>query len=69
MNDKVEKIKYVELRMMEFEIGTFNVSFCFSLIESSSEVNIYLNRVELKELRNIIHNALIELNELLDYED
>ncbi len=61
-------MSHIDIGAMKTENGNYHV--CLEVYEARStlNMNILMSRDELKELRNSIHNILIDLNMELGYE-
>lgn len=60
---------YIEISACNKPEGNYHVLVSIYLDKSFSETHVTMTRDELKELRNMTHNALLDLNQELNYED
>ncbi len=61
-------MSHIDIGATLSEDGTYHCSVEVYQGETATFMNITLTRYELKELRNSLHNALIDLNMELGYE-
>ena len=59
---------YIEISAYSKPDKNYHVCVSTHDAKSVNETNISMTRDELKELRNMMHNALLDLNQELNYE-
>lgn len=62
-------MSHVDIGFMKTSDGNYHCSVEVYQPGSTLDMNVRMSRLELKELRNSLHNTLLELNRELNYED
>ncbi len=61
-------MSFIDIGVMKTENGNYHVCLEAHQSDSVMNFNIKMTREDLKEMRNSLHNALLELNMELNYE-